>query len=385
MKPEKLQQVILLLLTLIVGIYIVASVEFYDETVDMGESKEVRQQPYLASKLLLNRMGVATTIEDDYRRLFSDTPDAVIPQLDEAIILVDANAAISQRLGDELLSWVESGGYLITAVNAEAFQDSFRANALLEKLGVGVHWLVDDPLALSKFEQKESILNDPNSHKIEVGLESAYRITLPEDSDIFYAVDNEDGYTLIQLEYGEGLITFVTETYIWNNQQLAQHDNAILLVSFLDNMSHVYVFSPKEQAHWFILLYQYAAEFVGLLALLIAISLWHLASRFGPTMSLFETTQSYFTQHIKVAGDHYWEQGNQHILLAEVRNHVLLLVGKKWPGAKGAEAQKVILLLQELSGWSPETINKLMFADNTLNQSQFTQCMKGLQQLRKML
>jgi hypothetical protein len=385
MSSVKLPQLILLLITLIVGIYIVASVEFYEETREVGASKEVRQQPYLASKFLLEKFAVTTTIEDDYRRLFSNSQDALTPQLDDAIVLVDANAAISEHLSDELLTWVKKGGFLITAVNAYPFQESFRANSFLEKLGVTVNWLVKDEKTLNDYKQQDSTLYDPNDHKVEIGLESSYRILLPDDTEVYYAVENEEGPTLIQIELGEGMITLMTETFVWNNEQITQHDNAVLLVSFLENMTHVYIISPKEQDHWFLLLYRYSAEFVWLLALLVIMSLWHFSSRFGPIRNLIDVTQSHFSQHIKVAGDHYWDNGKQHLMLAELRSLILLKLGQRWPAIRGADQQKMILLLQELSGWPPETIKKLMFEDTTLNQSQFTQWMKGLQQLRKML
>lgn len=385
MNTALLQRIALLLILAIASIYIVMSIEFYQEQKDIGEGKEVHQQPYLAAQTLLQKFGVKTVAEDDYRRLFSGESDEIRPTLDDAIVLVNAQAAISPALANELIDWVSKGGFLILSVNAEPFQQSFRGNALLKQLGVSVNWLVDDADSLKKYQQVVSKLKDPDSHNIEISLESAYRITLPEDREIYYSVSNDEGNTLIQLEQGEGMITLMTETQIWNNWQLDEDDNAIILLGFLQNNSQVYFLNPVEQPHWFILLYRYSAAFIWLLALLIISGIWHLGSRFGPKQSLSLLTQSRFIDHIKVAGDYYWQHDNQQIMLLEVRRIIFHHINQKWPSLHGADQNKIVAHMAELSSWPADTITKLMFENSTLNQSQFTQWMKGLQQLRKIL
>jgi hypothetical protein len=58
---------------------------------------------------------------------------------------------------------------------------------------------------------------------------------------------------------------------------------------------------------------------------------------------------------------------------------------QKWPHIKGAEQHNIVLLLSEFSNLPVTEIDILMFDQKELNQSQFSQYMKGLQQLRKML
>jgi hypothetical protein len=102
-------------------------------------------------------------------------------------------------------------------------------------------------------------------------------------------------------------------------------------------------------------------------------------------VNMSEEQQSRFSDHIKVAGDYYWEQGKQEQMLLDVRGTIFLRINQRWPSIKSAEHEKVITLVAELSGLETSLIEQLLFSQNKLNQSQFTQCMKGLQQLRKIL
>ncbi|MEP1383507.1 MAG: DUF4350 domain-containing protein [Paraglaciecola sp.] len=385
MIQRHLHTILLLSLTLIVAVYFIKSIEFYDKEQDVAVSKEVREQPFLATQTLLNNHDVTMVFEKDYRRLYAKEDQGITPKVDDTVILADAEAAISSSLASNLLDWVEQGGFLIVAVNASDQSDSHRANALIRQLGIGVEWVADDFPLYSEYEQQMSDMTDPHGDPIQVGLESSYRITFPKELEPFYSVSNEDGYTFVQFDRGEGLITLMTDVEIWNNWQIDEYDNAILMLGLLEESDTVYLFQPVERPHWFTLLYGHAPLFIWLMGLLIVLTLWHVGKRFGSVFEGNQTDRSRFSEHIRVAGNHYWQQGKQTTMLTEVRHTILQRISQKWPNVSGADQQKVTLLLEELSGWPTDTIYQLMFDQKELNQNQYSHCIKGLQQLRKML
>lgn len=385
MIQRHLKTTLLSLLALIVTVYLIKSIEFYDKEQDVAVSKEVREQPFLATQKLLEEHDVTMVFEQDYRRLYADGEEGITPKVDDTVILADAEAAISSNLAVSLLDWVEQGGFLIVSVNASDQSDSHRANALIQQLGIGVEWIADDSVLYSDYEQQVSAMNDPHGDPIRVGLESIYRITFPGELEPFYSVSNDAGYTFVQFDKGEGLITLMTDVQIWNNWQIDEYDNAILMLGLLEESDTVYLFKPIERPHWFSLLYGHAPLFIWLVCLLILLAIWHFGKRFGSISTGHQTDNSRFSEHIRVAGNHYWQQGKQLKMLTEVRNTILRRISQKWPNVNGADQQKIALLLEELSGWPTDTIQQLMFDQKELNQNQYSHCIKGLQQLRKML
>ncbi|WP_289029634.1 DUF4350 domain-containing protein [uncultured Paraglaciecola sp.] len=385
MNQGHLKSILSVLLALIVTVYVVKSIEFYDKEQDVAESKEVRQQPFLATQKLLETHDVTMVFEQDYQRLYSKDDNGITPKIEDTVILADAEAAISSSLASSLLGWVEQGGFLIVSVNASDQSDSHRANALIQQLGIGVEWVGDESSLYSEYEQQISSMNDPHGDPIEVSLESIYRITFPEELEPFYSVSNEEGYTFVQFDKGEGLVTLMTDVQIWNNWQIDEYDNAILMLGLLEESDTVYLFKPVEQPHWFTLLYGHAPLFIWLVCVLILLAIWHFGKRFGSVSAGYKTDNSRFSEHIRVAGNHYWQHGQQLTMLTQVRNTILQRINQKWPNTNSTDQQKIVLLLEELSGWPTATIEQLMFDQKELNQNQYSHCIKGLQQLRKML
>ncbi len=380
MNNRNITYILLLCLALIAGVYIVMNLESYEEEKIVEETREARQKPFLASQRLLEKSGVKSSFEDDYRRLFSNSNTGIVPSLSDTVILTDAEAAVSEAVASELLDWVEEGGFLILSVNITDSEDSHRANAITQKLNVGAEWRTDD-----EFEQKPSSMKDPDGNPIKVNLEAGYFISIADDIEPFYSVRNDGGYTFLQLKRGDGLITLMTEVEIWNNWQLADDDNAILLLGLLENSDTVYFFDPQELPHWFTLLYSHAPLFVVSLVVLIFLSIWYAGIRFGSISHGQSANSLRFSEHIRVAGDYYWKQGKQGNMLSTVRSLIMHNVLVKWPSLTYADEQKIVQLLEELSGWPKDVIHSIMYDQSELNQSQFSQRMKELQQLRKML
>ncbi|TDF35117.1 DUF4350 domain-containing protein [Alteromonadaceae bacterium M269] len=402
MNRQPTVRLLLGLLLLVITTYIVMSIEVFEAERESSTNPEVRKNEYLAMQSLLERIDISVVIEEDYRRLFSSNTNSVTPTIDDSILLTDAEAAIPKTLAKRLLQWVEDGGFLVVSMNSFS-QDtgSHRGNELLNELGVGIEWLeleedeeldvvVPEGTANMEINDGEpdvelTYMTDPSSHPIEVSLETDYRIYVLDDSNVSYTAGNDDGSVFVQIDHGEGLITLMTETYIWDNYQIDDYDNAILMIGLLENSDKVYIVNPKELPHWTLLLRDYSPAFVVFFGLFICLCIWYLSKRFGGVIKTDEEEQTRFSDHIRVAGDYYWENDKQEQMITDVRGAIFLKINQKWPSTKNAEQKKVITLVSELSGMQTDAVELILYGQGKLNQAQFTQCMKGLQQLRKML
>ncbi|MEP4889164.1 MAG: DUF4350 domain-containing protein [Aliiglaciecola sp.] len=369
------------LIILIAGVYIYKGFETYEKVTDIGFNEEARKQPFLAAKLFLEQQGTDVQLLEDYRLLYANTDAAIFPNTDDTIVLSEGEIALSSSIAEQLLDWVNSGGHLVIALNASQDADVFRANSLIQQLNLSVYWLSEE----TEYQFVATEIINPDEQPLMVNLETRYRLVLPEDPNIFYTAGDINGPTFAQMEMGDGLITMLTDVYIWNNYQIGVEDNVELLAQLGGNSSKVYIFSSRELPHWFSLLYDFAPYFIWFAAVLLALSMWHWSMRFGPIFRTSEDTSTPFSLHIKAAGEFYWRHKRQQALIEEIRHSVIVALHKKRPATKSAERQQLLEQLSQLSGWPTDTINSLMFSQTQMNETQFTQRIASLQTLRKML
>jgi len=94
--------------TLIIVYLAYSSLEYYEEEVDTGWSKEARRNQYLAAELYAKGLGLETKSYDSFLKL--DVLDDI-----NTIFIAESGQILSQNRLDSLLKWVEGGGHLIVA------------------------------------------------------------------------------------------------------------------------------------------------------------------------------------------------------------------------------------------------------------------------------
>lgn len=387
MSNNRVTQLLLAVLTGLFAIYLYINMELVEVPDYSNSLDELQGQPFLAMQKLLEQRGGEVVQAEDYRSLFDKMGSLETPQDSDAIVLSESDVAISQKLSDSLLDWVERGGYLIVATTSSGSEADYRANSLLNTLGIDVYWLndLDGDFALNTYDNTPTSITTDLDYSIEVNLETEYRISVPEGQELHYTAGDEEGYTFVQLQRGQGYITLLTDVEIWNNFQITDYDNVLLLTSLLGDIDIVYMMVPKERAHWFTLLFTFAPYFIVIgIALMFAV-MWRKAVRFGAVQHIAGKENVVFSQHIKAAGQFYWDNKQQKVLLDSVRLSILQALIRRWPTVNLADQKRQIHLLSELSGWSKEVIQELVFGNTPQSEAQFTKRVTGLQQLRNML
>ncbi len=372
-----------LALVALICFYVYMSVEIVEETVKGNPGIEARKLPFLAAQRLLEEQGKQVQFHTNYRTLFSAKGEPVVPSTADTLILTDSEVELIPQTANEIMDWVSAGGNLILATSSSSANDgAYRANHLIDYLGIEVEWHEQQD-AFEPQTPTELITEDDVT--FQVNLESSYHIVLPEDQAIYYSAGSNGGDTFVQIEYEEGLVTLLTEVQIWNNFQIGEFDNVLLLTLLVGSTDAVYIFSPVELPHWFSILFDFAPWFVVIGATLLLIVMWRYSVRIGPIHVEQERQRSFFKQHIEASGEYYWRNKQQAELMASLRVAVMKQLQLKWPSAKNADKDKQVHLLAQLSGWPANSIEELLFNQEQLNEAQFTKWIAALQELRKML
>lgn len=374
------------LIALLVGLvtwYLYISIEVYEETSSTGFSQQAKSEEFLAAKMFLQSYDVNTALYADYRLLYSSKVEGIAPNDKDTIILSDSQIAFPRSLTDKVLQWVAGGGHLILAINSGGPDEDFRANSLLAELEVGAFWLEEQDGI--EYQHSETVVFNSEDQPMRINLESYYRLVLPDNDSVFYSAGDDDGATFAQMEWGEGLISLLTETEVWNNYQIDEFDNVELLLGLTSSSKNVFIFSAKELPHWFTILFDFSPYFVWFGIVLIILAMWRAAVRFGPVLKKEQHSYSPFSEHIKAAGEFYWRTDQKEQLLQDLRNSIVLAFYKKRPQVRGVEQAKLIHSLSEFSGWKESDLQELLFSDSTPNEAQFTRWISALQSLRNTL
>ncbi|MBZ2188451.1 DUF4350 domain-containing protein [Alcanivorax sp. JB21] len=135
---------------------------------------------------------------------------------------------------------------------------------------------------------------------------------------------NAAGTQLIQLEYGAGRITVVTDLAPWHNTQLHYLDHAWMLDHLSAESRQVWFvqgLTLPPLHHW---LWRTAAPLILTLALLLVLFIWRHLPRRGALLEDAGTRPGDFLDHLLASGRLLWRTGQQATLVAGLREQVRL-------------------------------------------------------------
>lgn len=380
--------------------------EYYEEDTNTGFSIEAKRNPYLAAELFLQDNGVET---------YSGINTLDFKQIDPAatILLIDANSALSSPAQvDEIIDWVQEGGYLITSVR----ENNDRDDSLFARLGVAVE--VDDDYSYEKesFEETlDQILKDSEEIMDESDKTRYEQLTSPlilsfentkdklsvrfpkhkhlhwSESGIYdelvYAAENEYGYHFLQFAYGEGYITILSKIEIWNSYQIGNDDNAYLLALLANQDSPFYIIYDLNIPSLFQLLKEYASELLLTIMLITALWIWKSSIRLGTIKSPPIPSYRAFSDHIKAMAEFQMSEGNQQVLLNSLKDSVFDKVRVREPKIDHYTLSQQAEVISHYCHYKQNIISKWLrqFDEETTNQSTFLQQVQIAYSIRKQL
>jgi hypothetical protein len=380
---------------IIIGILLFINIESYEEEIYTGEGPEVDSQPFLALKNHLANYDTKVVVADNYSTLFSNESfNPIFPDASDIIIFTESDVVVSQALSNDILTWVNKGGHIVLGLLSQNYASTYSTNYLLKELGVQTKEFDQE---LIERDDEENIIsgnlptlvNTQDFGEIEVNVDDRIYIELIKSEEVLFSKgilpdQQPEQATIVQLSFGEGIVTLMTDVYIWNNHQISDNDNLFFIHQLIEYGNTVFVFEQREPIMWHQLIAKYSPSFYWILLFFVSITAWFFAIRFGAIKVVNDTVVSYFSQHIKAAGQFYWMNEQQDKLLAGARyqliDHISLRLSKTSP-----TQEQIIEALAKISNWPKEKIYLFVYSNNKVNETQFTQIMQGLQQLRKMI
>ncbi|MEB0039015.1 MULTISPECIES: DUF4350 domain-containing protein [unclassified Pseudomonas] len=382
------------------GRYFYTHLERYSEVIDHGPSRIARTNPYLAAEQFLRQRSVPV----DVTHVLSDLPDA---RLDTRTLLLLADREnMTPRQVDRLLNWTKSGGHLLFV--AEQLWDEQKGRSgdlLLDR--VQIHQVLS--ASLQPPERTNSTPLKPSSDLLlallppaespqltklylENERDPAYfsfdtRFHLEDPKDHAQTWANSEGSThMMQLVYGDGLITVLTDSDLWKNNAIEHDDNAWLLW-YLTQDSTVTMLLQTEHGDLFSLLLRKFPQALAALALLIGLLLWHTGVRQGPLQATASRARRQLIEHLRASADFILRRSGQSALLRGLQQDILRRARLRHPGFERLGVADQWQVLARLTQQPTSAIGQALRPppNKKLSATEFTRQVAHLQTLRNAL
>jgi hypothetical protein len=417
---------VVLLLGLL-GSYLLSIATPYQKTLKHGPAPEVQNNPYLAAEHFLSQQGRKVQRADSLDVL------ANLPSKGQTLIMLGSRENLTPKQTARVQQWTASGGHLIVIAERIWDQDQHASgDLLLDPLGIEQHMTED----LAKEDQQEQTNNgaektsdneaeadEPDSDSdsdsqpapsdadkpqpgepekpqypelTKLYLENedapAYidfdtEFHLNDGKDLAHAwANSSDSTHMLQLDQGDGLLTVLTDNWIWQNANIDRYDNAWLLW-YLTQDSEVTLLYRADRDDLFSLLLKHFPQALLALSLLLAATLWAAGMRQGPLLQPASHGRRQLVEHLRSSADFQLRHAGQRSLLQALQRDIQQRARRRHPGFERLAVAEQWQALGRLTRLTPRAIGQAMRppAEQRLSASEFTRQVAHLQTLRNLL
>ena len=423
--------ILLLLIALSALAYLTYQViEYYEEEVDQGWGEEARRNPFLAAEQYLQQLGLLVESSGDLT-VFKELP------INGTLVLTDANLIQTQEQADQLTDWLDGGGHIIAAVNYNSANDvgsllssfyieQYDANEFqgeegdLEEVETTVEQkasellreynelldldeeekeeiIPDDQITFLEFEDikeqlrihfnNSTLLYHESFYEYEDEYEGYEEIVV--DPEPFYWAGDEQGTRLMQFAIGEGMLTVLSGSEIWQSDNVQRFDHAYLLWVLSRYSDKIVFIYGVQMPSLFQLLWKYAAEFIIAVSILLLFWLLYKTKRFGPVKEVVFNVRRSVAEHLQMESEFLWEQQQASELLAAVRSDVFQKMQAKYPKFRQLSELDQLQLIKAHhipdDRLKDETLTQVLYGDIQYSENDFYQKIHILQEIRETL
>lgn len=386
----------------LLGSYLLGRAEPYNEVILHGPSPQARANPYLGAEHFLRQQGLKVRHAENLNSL------STLPSRGQTLLLLGNRSNLTPRQSERLLQWAENGGHLLFVAERMWDEDEGKSgDLLLDSLGVQQYPVEDldeddesvagdDAAASSEADQVEAEARDAYPELTKLYLENeqapayigfATDFHLYDANDLAHVWANSGGAThLLQIYHGDGLVSVLTDAWIWQNDQLGDYDNAWLLWYLSQDSDVTLVYHAERDGLATLLLRHFPAALLAF-ALLVALLLWHVGLRQGPLRQPLPPSRRQLQEHLRGSADFLLRHGGQHSLLQGLQQDILRRARRRHPGFERLGVAEQWQVLGRLSRLPSSAIGQAMRppAKKRLTASDFTRQVAHLQTLRNAL
>ena len=405
----------LLLVLGLLGIYLLGKLTPYQETLEHGPAPEARANPYLAAEHFLRKQGLQVQRADGLE-VMKDLPSA-----GQTLLLLGDRNRMTPKQAERLLAWTAKGGHLLFV--AERLWDEEEGKSgdlLLDSLGIQQY--ESEELDEDASEATDEEASAESEHDAEQQAEPIQDEEAPTAADEdnaypeltqlyleneeapayfnfdtdFHLYDSENrahawansnaATHLLQLYHGDGLISVVSDSWIWQNQSISDYDNAWLLW-YMTQDSQVTLLYRADRDDLFSQLLEHFPQALVALALLLAFGLWHLGMRQGPLLLPASRNRRQLQEHLRGSADFLLRHNGQHSLLQGLQQDIQRRARHRHPGFERLAVAEQWQILSRLTRQPSSVISQAMrpLPKQRLAAADFTRQVANLQTLRNAL
>ncbi|MBG0840802.1 DUF4350 domain-containing protein [Ectopseudomonas toyotomiensis] len=384
----------LLLILGLLASYVLGKLEPYEDVIEHGPAPEVASSPYLAAEHFLRKQGIAARRAEGL-----DVLDG-LPSEGQTLMLLADRDNMTPRQVERVLQWTANGGHLLFIAERLWEEEEGKSGDLLLDL-LGVQQYMSDELddeeaseAEAENEQNEEHEAYPQLTKLYLENEQAPAyIAFDTDFHLYdaqnraHAWANSDSAThLLQLYHGDGLITVLSDPWIWQNRNINEYDHAWLLW-YLSQDSAVTLLYHADSDGLARLLLRHFPLALLVLALLIIATLWHVGMRHGPLQAPASRARRQLEEHLRGSADFLLRRSGQHSLLKGLQQDINRRARRRHPGFDKLAVAEQWQVLGRLTRLPAKDISQAMrpLPPQRLSASDFTRQVAHLQTLRNAL
>ncbi|MGK9065498.1 DUF4350 domain-containing protein [Stutzerimonas chloritidismutans] len=366
--------------------YLVSKATPYEEVVEHGPAPEAAADPYLAARLFLESQGrpVARSVGLDG---LTEQPPA-----GQVLLLLGDRSKMTPAQTRRLLAWVEQGGHLI-----------FVAEQLWEETTERSGDLLLDALELQQHEASTEPAEGGTATEEHPQQPRLTRLFLEnEDAPAFLAFDtrfhlydaghrahawanSDDATHMLQLAHGQGLVTALTDAWLWQNANIGRYDHAWLLWYLTQNRDVQLAYDTQHDGLVQQLL-RHFPEVLAALLLLILLGAWHVGQRHGPLIETHERSRRRLHEHLRAGADFLYRRAGQRHLLDTLQSDIRRLIRAGHPNFEHLPHDEQCRRLASLTQLPDHLIEQALTRPaKAVSAAEFTRQVAYLQRIRNSL
>ncbi len=337
---------------------------------EIGYKGKARVNPWLAAERFIEKSG------SEIKAVISWTE----PTYDESVWMMPAGVLDNDRFVSSMEDWAEDGGHLILMVE--------RATASVSDWSDTQYEIEISNELQSLLERADITLETSGGASAEEidFLGTIFRVDAASAAVV--SSGENDGGVFVSEEFGEGRITVITDSRIFRNRWIDQHDHAALLAALIDAgggaTGTVGIMRGAELSFWKLLAEHLSPLLIGLLVWLV-IWLWQNMSRFGPVEQESAVAASRgYDHHLEAIGHFHWKLDHAAALIAPLREHVLD-AGQRVLSHSGSGAGERFQFLAERTGLPLERVARALSDEIPPDANSLALVTADLQQLQQSL
>ena len=401
----------LIILVILLIAYITLVLQWEKIEIETGLSTKAKENPLLASKLLLAKNNISFVYLSSPKSIFTQ---GKISLNTSTSLMVDEAALLEYpTLENALLDWVAKGGHLIYILSPQRSALNIDDNStLLEQLSLQVQsnedlfytpqQILSQPKAnifitdnnktlslyipftyffdscagksytLTKYKNVELKKHQENTNDIKNSINNNENKALKEETDIILICD---------MSYQQGFITFLPSIHTLSTQSLKHLDHGAFLLWLVSKNKDLYYLPSFKTSNWLVKLWQWSWLFIVLIVLIIISFIWYLATRFGSAITPIGENKSLFTDHITAMGNFLYRHDHDQQLKQALILDLEQAIENRNVYYKHLSDDEKAQLISQLTGKELNTIKQLLNQElpkQALARIQYIQLFKAL-------